>query len=61
MDAYQEAERFLAIQETENKELEYGTKQLEKELAFYKEERLKLTDTIDAYSIQVRFQRFPIR
>ena len=57
MDAYQEAERFLNIQENENKELEYTTKQLEKELSVFKDERQKLLDVIDSYSLEVYYEK----
>lgn len=54
MDSYQEAERFLEIQEAENKELEDNIKQLEKDLFYFRDERQKLLSTIDSFSIEVR-------
>jgi predicted phage-related endonuclease len=53
LDAYQEAERFLKIQENENKEIEYGMKTLERNLIQQREEHQKLLETIDSFSVEV--------
>ncbi|XP_058807541.1 coiled-coil domain-containing protein 39 [Phymastichus coffea] len=53
MDVYQDAERFLSIQENENKELEDSIKQLERDLSYVREERQKLSSIIDSYTIEL--------
>ncbi|XP_011504771.1 PREDICTED: coiled-coil domain-containing protein 39 [Ceratosolen solmsi marchali] len=57
LDAYQESERFLKIQENENKELEYNLRYLEKNLIQSKEEQQKLLETIDTFSVEVHMQK----
>ena len=53
MEAYQEQERFLAIQENENRELDVSIKQAEKDLGHFKIEEQKLSSLLDSFFLEV--------
>ncbi|XP_014212580.1 coiled-coil domain-containing protein 39-like [Copidosoma floridanum] len=57
MDAYEEAERFLEIQVSENRELEYGIRGAERELVKQRDERHRATEAMDALAVELVAKR----